>query len=40
MKVPYTRDDFVELRDIAYYDKRAKMEVWHRDSNDFKNVRI
>jgi hypothetical protein len=40
MKVPYTRDDFVELRDIAYYDKRAKMGVWHRDSNDFKSVRM
>ena len=40
MKVPYTRDDFVELRDIAYYDKRAKMDVWRWDSNDFKSVRM
>jgi hypothetical protein len=40
LKVPYTCDDFVELRDIAYYDRHAKMGVWHWDSNDFKSFRM
>ncbi len=34
------RDDFVELRDIAYYETRMKMGVWRRDRNDLESVKM
>jgi hypothetical protein len=30
----------VELKDIAYYERHAKMGVWCRDSNDLKNLKM
>ena len=39
-KLPFIRDDFVELRDIAYYERRAKMGIWRHDPNDFTSVKM
>ena len=34
------RDDFLELKDVAYYEARLKMGVWRRDPNDFDSVKM
>ena len=34
MKLSGMRDDFVQLKDIAYYESRLKMRVWCRHHND------
>ena len=39
-KLSFIRDDFIELRDIAYYERCAKMGIWRRDSNDFSSVKM
>ena len=38
--MPFIRDDFIELRDIIYYERHAKMGIWHRDPNDFSSVKM
>ena len=38
--MPFIRDDFIELRDIAYYKSYAKMKIWHHDPNDFSSVKM
>ena len=40
MKLPDMRDDFVQLKDIAYYESRLKMGVWRRHHNDFDSVKM
>ena len=40
MKLPDMRDDFVELKDIAYYESRLKIRVWRRHHNDFDSVKM
>ena len=40
MKCPDMRDDFVQLKDIAYYESRLKMGVWRRYHNDFDSVKM
>ena len=38
-KLPFILDDFIELRDIAYYERYAKMGIWHSDPNDFNSMK-
>ena len=40
MKLPDMRDDFVQLKDIAYYESRLKMGVWRHHHNDFDSVKM
>ena len=40
MKLPDMRDDFVQLKNIAYYESRLKMGVWRRHYNDFDSVKM
>ena len=40
MKCPDVRNDFVQLKDIAYYESRLKMGVWRRHHNDFDSVKM
>ena len=39
-KLLFICDDFIELRNIAYYERHAKMEIWRRDPNDFSSVKM
>jgi len=34
------RDDFVQLKNIAYYESRLKIGVWRRYYNDFDSVKM
>ena len=38
--LPFIRNDFIELRDIAYYECRAKIGIWRRDPNDFSSMKM
>ena len=40
MKLPNMRDDFVQLKDIAYYKSILKMGVWRYHHNDFDSVKM
>jgi len=40
MKCPNMCNDFIQLKDIAYYENRLKMGIWRRHHNDFDNVKI
>ena len=40
MDSPNMCDDFVQLKDILYYENRLKMGVLCRHHNDFDNVKI
>ena len=38
--MPFICDDFIELRDIVYYERHTKMEIWRRDPNDFSSMKM
>ena len=40
MKCPDMRNDFVQLKDVAYYESRLKMGEWLRYHNDFDYMKM